>query len=69
MKYFDFLKINDTFQYSINLQFDIGNINKIKEYIPDCTVTTDIIVGFPNETHEQYLDLTRFWEILINQQY
>lgn len=37
MKYFDFLKINDTFQYSINLQFDIGNINKIKEYIP----TTD----------------------------
>lgn len=37
MKYSDFLKINDTFQYSINLQFDIGNINKIKEYIP----TTD----------------------------
>ena len=33
MKYFDFLKINDTFQYSINLQFDIGNINKIKEIL------------------------------------
>ena len=30
MKYSDFLKINDTFQYSINLQFDIGNMDKIK---------------------------------------
>lgn len=29
---------------------------KIKKHIPDCTITTDIIVGFPNETHEQYLD-------------
>lgn len=37
MKYSDLIQINDTFQYSINLQFDIGNINKIKEYIP----TTD----------------------------
>ncbi|MFV0394206.1 MAG: tRNA (N6-isopentenyl adenosine(37)-C2)-methylthiotransferase MiaB [Coprobacillaceae bacterium] len=30
--------------------------HKIKKHIPDCTVTTDVIVGFPNETHEQYLD-------------
>lgn len=34
MKFSDYIKINDSFQYSINLQFDIGNINKIKEYIP-----------------------------------
>lgn len=28
----------------------------IKKHIPDCTITTDIIVGFPNETKEQYED-------------
>ena len=34
MKYKDIVKVNEAFQYSINLQFDINNINKIKEYIP-----------------------------------
>lgn len=34
MKYTDIVEINENFQYSINLQFDINNINKIKEYIP-----------------------------------
>lgn len=34
MKYSDVIQINENFQYSINLQFDINNINKIKEYIP-----------------------------------
>lgn len=28
--------------------------NKIKETIPNCAVSTDIIVGFPNETEEQF---------------
>ena len=35
---------------------------KIKKYIPDCTITTDIIVGFPNETHEQFLDTLSLYE-------
>ncbi len=34
MKYSNIVEINENFQYSINLQFDINNINKIKEYIP-----------------------------------
>lgn len=34
MKYSDFIKVNENFQYSVNLQFDINNISKIKEYIP-----------------------------------
>ncbi len=36
---------------------------KIKKYIPDCTITTDIIVGFPNETRAQFqqtLDLVEY---------
>lgn len=37
MRYDELVKINETFQYSINIQFDINNINKVKEYIP----TTD----------------------------
>lgn len=34
MKYSDIISVNENFQYSVNLQFDINNIEKIKEYIP-----------------------------------
>lgn len=34
MKYKKLIKVNENFQYSVNLQFDINDINKIIEYIP-----------------------------------
>lgn len=34
MKYKEYISVNENFQYSVNLQFDINNISKIKEYIP-----------------------------------
>lgn len=35
-------------------------INKIREKMPNCTIRTSIIVGFPGETDEQFDDLYEF---------
>lgn len=38
----------------------LGRIKKIKELMPDCSLSTDVIAGFPTETedeHKQTLDL------------
>ena len=42
-------------------------VRKIREIIPGVALTTDIIVGFPNETEEQFLDtLTLCEEVQYN---
>lgn len=40
--------------------FYLERINKIKDIRPDIAITTDIIVGFPNETEEDFLDTLEF---------
>jgi tRNA-2-methylthio-N6-dimethylallyladenosine synthase len=32
----------------------INKINYLKKQIPNCAISTDIIVGFPNETNKQF---------------
>lgn len=39
-------------------------VDKIRRIIPDAAIHTDIIVGFPGETHEQYMQTYRILEEL-----
>ncbi|WP_313345654.1 tRNA (N6-isopentenyl adenosine(37)-C2)-methylthiotransferase MiaB [Sedimentibacter sp.] len=44
----------------------LGLVNKLKKEIPDVAITTDIIVGFPGETEEDFLETV---DIVKNVQY
>lgn len=39
-----------------------GRILKLREYMPDIAITTDVIAGFSGETEEQFMDTYRMME-------
>jgi tRNA-2-methylthio-N6-dimethylallyladenosine synthase len=41
----------------------ITRLNKIREVIPDCGITTDVIVGFCTETEEEFQDTLSLFKI------
>jgi tRNA-2-methylthio-N6-dimethylallyladenosine synthase len=49
-------------KYSI--EHFLGRIEKIKSVIPDCSLTTDIIAGFPGETLEDHQATMKAMEII-----
>lgn len=38
----------------------VDRVNRIKERMPHCCIGVDVIVGFPGETHEDFLETYRF---------
>ena len=42
----------------------ISLLEKMKKEIPDLTLSTDVIVGFPSETEEEYLETLSMMEIM-----
>jgi threonylcarbamoyladenosine tRNA methylthiotransferase MtaB len=49
---------SDAILKSMNRKYDsdmfIDAVNKIRAYVPDAAITTDVIVGFPGETQEDF---------------
>ncbi len=45
-----------------DVEYFINKVNKIRTEIPDISITTDLIVGFPNETEEDFNDTLKVLE-------
>ena len=40
----------------------LKKVDVLRQYVPDCTLTTDLIVGFPNESDSDFEDTMRLVE-------
>lgn len=55
-------KILEKMERKYDTKFFLDKINKIKSVRPDISLTTDVIVGFPYETDDDYIETKRFIE-------
>jgi tRNA-2-methylthio-N6-dimethylallyladenosine synthase len=57
---------SDRILKAMNRHYDsekyLAQVDKLREYVPDVVLTTDIIVGFPGETEEDFADTLRLIE-------
>ena len=57
---------SDTVLKRMNRRYDSKEyeqaVRLIREYYPDPAITTDVIVGFPDETEEEFLETKNFLE-------
>ncbi len=53
-------KILQKMRRRYNRELYTDRVSKIKELIPHCCIGVDVIVGFPGETHEDFLDSYHF---------
>ena len=51
------ISLNDTTAYIYHSEDYLEKIEKIKRAIPDIALSTDVIVGFPTETNEDFNEL------------
>ena len=55
---------SDTVLKRMNRKYDtaryLQSVRLLREYFPNCAVTTDLIVGFPGETEQEFLESLQF---------
>lgn len=42
----------------------LNRIDAIRKYLPDCSITTDVIVGFCTETEEEFQDTLKMFQVV-----
>ena len=55
-------KILNLMKRPYNTEFFRNRIDKLREVAPDIAISTDIIIGFPGENGEDFVDTCRFAE-------
>ena len=47
------------------MEFFAERLDRLREALPHLAITSDVIVGFPGETEEEFMDTYNFMEIIV----